>query len=362
MKIAYVDCSAGIAGDMFMAALIDAGLSAKKLEAALKKELGIAGWKLVVTQKQQGHARATHVDVVGGHIHFDSPDHMLRLITKSGFPDAIKRSAMAVLDNLIDAEAAVHRVNRHNVHFHELNSIDTIVDVVGACAGLEMMGIKELYASPIMMGSPAPATMQMLARHRVTVTNHPALHEAATPTGTALMLTLARQPESVPVMRVSATGRGAGSMETPGRPNIVKVIIGDYAGSVLEEDAQVVLETNIDDMDPRIFPYVIEKLLEAGARDAWLTQVLMKKGRPGMVLSAISDIEHENALMDIIFSETTTLGIRRIPCSRRVLKRRPLRGKKTAILPDGSSRTRTEFESSKTAARASKKPLLSCID
>lgn len=362
MKVAYVDCSAGIAGDMFMAALIDAGLPAKKLEAALKKELGISGWKLSVTQKTQGHAAATHVDVVGGGIHFHSPGHMLRLIRKSGFSAAVKRSAIAVLDNLIEAEASVHRVNRRSVHFHELNSIDTIVDVVGACAALEMMGIKQLFASPITIGSPAPATMQMLAAHQVLVTNTHALHEAATPTGTALMLTLSRQPEHIPSIRVSATGRGAGTMETPGRPNIVKIIIGESPGAVLAEDTLAILETNIDDMDPRVYPYVMEKLIAAGARDAWLTQVLMKKGRPGIVLSAITGPEHENTLMDILFSETTTLGIRRIPCTRRVLARHQSSRGKTAVLPDGMSRTRTEFEHSKTSARALKKPLLSCID
>lgn len=360
MKIAYFSCSSGAAGDMIMAACIDAGLSKNALEKALKKHLKLQGWKLKVAAVERKHFPALQLDVVGDK-QFESPAHMARLFKSSTLPARVKERALRILDTLVRAEAKVHGVPVDRVHFHEINSLDTVIDIAGASLALDMLKIDAVCASPLNVGRAAPATIEIAKEMKVPVYSGTAAFELATPTGMAILSTIASFGP-MPVITLERSGRGAGSQVIPDIPNVLQVLIGTADGKQAKEDgyaedAVLILETNIDDMDPRIYPYVIERAFAAGARDAWLTPVIMKKGRPGILLSVLCTDETEAAITRIIFEETTTLGVRRIPCSRHVLRRRLEAGKKTAFLPGGKARTRIEFEEAKKRALRSGKPL-----
>lgn len=358
MKIAYFNCASGIAGDMMLAACIDAGVSGRLLESRLRRALKLSGWRLKVAADTRLHYPAKRVTVEGTQV-FSSPRQMQSIIRKSDLPPAVIRRSVDIFSFLVAAEAQVHGVPPAQAHFHELNSIDTLVDICGACLCMELLGIDEVQASPVNVGNPAPATLAMTKTGNVPVFSSTALHELATPTGMAIIARLARRFGPLPAVTLSASGIGAGSRPVPGTDNVLKVMIGDSPGGdqIPEHDMVVLLETNIDDMDPRVYPYVLEKLMAAGARDAWLTQVLMKKGRPGIVVSVLCGTAHESALLNILFTETTTLGVRRSVRERVVLRRRQGAAAKTGFLPGGGRKTAVEFEPARARARATSAPL-----
>ncbi|MHB9154402.1 MAG: nickel pincer cofactor biosynthesis protein LarC [Endomicrobiales bacterium] len=362
MRTAYLNCSSGVAGDMILASFIDAGLSAKKLERTLKDQLKVGGWSLAPGSATRFHCPARTLRVAGEK-RFESPAHMQDILKKSVLPLRVKTAALGIFDILLRAEAKAHRVSCGQAHFHELNSIDTLVDIAGACTAVRLFEIDALISSPVNIGRAAPATLEIIKSRAIPVYATEGSHEMATPTGVAILAGLATAFGKMPVLTVERTGRGAGTAEIPGCANLLQLIVGKAprgagrGAPLFNEDEMVLLETNIDDMDPRIYPHVMEKTFAAGAVDVWFAQVIMKKGRPGIVLSVLCPQEKEEEVAGIVFRETTTLGIRRTTCSRFVLGRKAAPGKKTAFLPGGATRVKSEFETARKKALKSGIPL-----
>jgi uncharacterized protein (TIGR00299 family) protein len=360
MKTAYFNCASGIAGDMILASAISSGLSADTIEQLLKDKLHLGGWDLEVKDVTKKHFPAKHVNV-RGKIRFGSPAKMKNIISESGFNVGIKTRSLAVMDTLINSEAKVHKLPPEQVHFHEINSIDTLVDIVGASLVFDMMGISDIYSSALNIGKAAPATLEILKARSVPAYSTNSKIEMTTPTGAAIISTVAKAFGSMPEMIIEKSGAGAGTFELEDSANILVLLLGSQAlkktGLAAPKDEVMVLETNIDDMDPRIYPYVMEKLFALGAKDVWFTQVIMKKGRPGIVMSVICALEKETEIVNTIFNETTTLGIRSFSCSRHVLKRETGKDGKTAYLPGGRARVKSEYEKVKLKAQAQNTPL-----
>jgi hypothetical protein len=315
--IAYLDLPAGLSGDMFLGCLVDAGWPVESLRAALEA-LGLpaGSWDVRAEQVLRGPIRATlvHVDVADTTQHRHLSD-IRTLLERSQVAPWVRAQALATFARLAVAEAKVHGEPVEHVHFHEVGALDAIVDIVGAAAGLHELGIEQLYASGAPLGSgwtqsahgriplPAPATLELLAAAKAPTRPAPGPGELVTPTGAALLAQYARfeQPE----MRLARVGIGAGQRD-PAWPNVARLWLGEplAAGPMVE------IATNIDDMNPELYGAVSQRLFEAGARDVWLTPVQMKKGRPGVVLSALAPAGLEGTLSDLLLRETTTLGVR----------------------------------------------------
>lgn len=367
VKAAYFNCSSGIAGDMILAACISAGVPARGLEQALKKNLRVKDWHLVVKASGQCHFPALTVNVAGDR-HFDSPAQIRRIIESSGFRDRIKTRSLSILAELVRAEARVHRIKKEAVHFHELNSVDTLIDITGACLALDMLGIGPVCASPLNIGRAAPAAVEILKSAKAPVYAEGHRHEMTTPTGAAIITQIVSAFGDMPLMSIERSGWGAGTFLTDARPDVLRLFIGSLLPRGRNDavpghdEGIVVLETNIDDMDPRVYPYLTERLLAAGAHDVWLTQVIMKKGRPGILVSVLGDPSTEETLRKIMFKETTTLGIRRHTALRHVVPRRNAGSSKTVWKASGKKYSRIEYESAKAIALKKKVPLLSLLD
>ncbi|MGI9953392.1 nickel pincer cofactor biosynthesis protein LarC [Moorellaceae bacterium AZ2] len=319
MKIAYFDCFSGISGDMCLGAIISCGLPPEELEAGLKS-LPLEGWQLKVRRVQQHGLAGTDVEV---EVKGPQPERHLadvvEIINSSSLPPAVQEKAITVFRHLATAEARVHGTDPTHVHFHEVGAVDAIVDVVGTCWGLHALGVEEVYASPLPMGSgwvrcrhghlpiPAPATVYLL--EGCPVYGSEVECELVTPTGAALITTLARSFGPLPAMRLKACGYGAGKTLLP-RPNFLRLLLGeDVRGLAATEDV-IVVETTIDDMNPELLPHLVEQLLAAGALDAFFTPVYMKKGRPGMVFTALCPEDSLDAVTAVFFRHSSTLGVR----------------------------------------------------
>ena len=327
---AWIDATAGLAGDMLLAALIDAGADLASVQQAV--DLVIPGAvRLTATTVNRAGLRATKVDV---EVQVDDPPHRTwttieAMLKSSALPGRVRRDALAVFGRLADAEGRVHGVPATDVHFHEVGALDSIADVVGVCAALDQLDIASISVSSVAVGSgrtraahgsipvPVPAVTQLALGWRVHAGGD---GELATPTGMALVTALAAESAELPGIVVQATGSGAGTKDTVGRPNITRVVIGRREAGETTASA-VVLEANVDDLDPRLWPGVLVRLLDAGASDAWLTPILMKKGRPAHTLSVLTPADRTAALVQLIFNETTTLGCRQYPVDRHVLAR-----------------------------------------
>ncbi len=332
MAIAYLDCPTGISGDMLLGALIDAGLSADVLRKELAT-LPVDGYRLEAVKTARAGLAATKATVTldGTPQPHRKLDGVLALIEGSRLPDGDKERSGRVFSALASAEAEVHGVGPNDVEFHEVGAVDAIVDVAGTVAGLRLLDIQQLYCSPLPVGGgwaqsdhgrlpvPAPAALKLLANAGAPLRPAPDIEmELVTPTGAALVATLARFER--PPMTVRAVGAGAGGREIDGVPNAARLWVGD----ALDEPAASVmqlLETNIDDMTPELLAYAQERLLTAGAADVWLTPVQMKKGRNGFVLSVLCTPEREHDLAALILRETTTLGVRVRGVERHVAER-----------------------------------------
>ena len=326
MKIAYFDCFSGASGDMILGALIDAGSSQKELIEELKKlNLGnykcdtkkvirssITGTKFNVTidedaASDEHHGRRTLKNISG-------------LINKSSLSESIKRDSIRIFENLADAEAKIHNTLPEEVHFHEVGAIDSIIDIVGAVIAFHDLKIEKIYFSPIRTGTgfvkcdhgqfpvPAPATIELLREHRVINTN--IQRELTTPTGAAILTTLGTNVDMCPEITLLQTGYGAGSHEIPEIPNLLRVMVGETVAASGQDEVWMV-ETNIDDMPGEHFGYLLEKILDAGAFDGYITPVQMKKSRPGTLISITVDDEHLPKIERIIFDQSTTFGIRK---------------------------------------------------
>ncbi|MGH9645823.1 MAG: nickel pincer cofactor biosynthesis protein LarC [Bryobacteraceae bacterium] len=329
MRICYLDAFSGISGDMTVGALIDAGAGTDSLIAALES-LGTGARFRIEKTKRRGIA-ASKFHVEGGDVakHRHLP-HILSMIDASGLTAQAKANAKAVFEKLGEAEAKVHDMPIARVHFHEVGAVDSICDIAGACAALDLLGIGEVQSSPLNVGSgtvktehgilpvPAPATAELLQGKPV-YSRGPEF-ELTTPTGAAIAATLATRFGAMPALTISSTGYGAGDRDFPEHSNVLRAIIGEPSGA--SEAATVsVLEANIDDASPQILGYAMERLLEAGALDVTLEPVFMKKNRPGMLLRVIARPEHRETLAELIFAETTTIGLRIHEAERRVQPR-----------------------------------------
>ena len=331
MKVAYFDCFAGISGDMTLGALVDAGLSFAALKSELDK-LSVREFTLSQRRVEKHGIAGTKIDVNAreGHVHRHLKD-VLKIINSSSISASAKEKAARVFQKLAEAEAKIHGTTIEAVHFHEVGAVDAIVDVVGAIVGLELLNIEAIYASKFRFGSghtrgahgampvPVPAVVEMTKGFPAERTDIP--YELVTPTGAALLTALASNIGETIQLRTESTGYGAGTRDVEQVPNLLRIEIGELVADP-QTDSPVLLETNIDDMTPEIYGYLIDRLLEAGARDAFLTPVIMKKGRPGIQLTVLTDPNKETELTQLIFSETTTLGIRRLPVQRHTLERR----------------------------------------
>jgi len=333
MRLAYFDCFSGISGDMTLGAVVDAGCNLELLRSGLQG-LQVSGWTISSEKVWKNGMSATFVRVVTE----DQSKHrslsvILEIFDKSQLSEQVKKNAAAIFRKLGETEASVHDVPLEKIHFHEVGAVDAIIDIVGACIGFESLGIQKFACSALNVGGgtaktahgvlpvPAPATARLL-QGRPTYSNG-VQRELVTPTGAAIVSTLCDAFGPQPAMSVSAIGYGAGSADLEGQPNVVRIMIGEAAEkNVPGFDEEIfVIEANLDDMNPQIYGYLQEKALAAGALDIYTTPVQMKKNRPGTLLTILSKPSDTNALMSMIFAETTSLGVRTYRAQRRILPR-----------------------------------------
>ncbi len=335
-KTVYFDLFAGCSGDMILGALLDAGLSKTDLERELGK-LPLEGYRITAEKVKRGALRATWARVIIDD-KVNQPDRsysdIVDMIAGSRLGDGLKKVALDVFRNLGEAEAKIHGVKLELVHFHEIGAVDSIVDVMGAVIGFDLLGINQYYASPFPLAEgsiecrhgalplPAPATAELIARRQAPVVKpcHIAMNgkELVTPTGAAIVTTLADFHR--PYQNVEKVGYGAGRMNADEYPNVMRLWIGQSPDHDSHE-GMVLLETNIDDMNPQIYDYVMERLFAQGALDVWFTHIQMKKNRPAVMLSVLAPADIESKLAEIIMRETSTLGIRVRPVYRHIAGR-----------------------------------------
>ncbi|HTQ61174.1 MAG TPA: nickel pincer cofactor biosynthesis protein LarC [Candidatus Solibacter sp.] len=345
MKLAYFDCFSGISGDMTLGALVDAGCPVEQLRSKLAG-LQVPGWELTAQKVWKNGMAATYVHVkTEDQSKHRSLSAILEILEKSRLVAEVRERAGAIFRKLGEAEARVHDVPIEKIHFHEVGAVDAIVDIVGACIGFHTLGIEKFACSPLNVGGgtakmahgilpvPAPATANLL-QGKPTYSNG-VQKELVTPTGAAIVATLCDRFGPQPAMSVSAIGYGAGTADLEGQPNVVRIMIGEaieaWAGQGKTEQAEAcatgfdeeiaVIEANLDDMNPQIYGYFLEKALAAGALDVYTTPVQMKKNRPGTLLTVLCGPADTTALMTLIFAETTTFGARTYRAERRVLPR-----------------------------------------
>jgi len=346
VRVAYLDCASGASGDMFLGALVDLGLSLDDLRRELSK-VPVRGYRLEAQRVHRSGLHATKVDVVIEHeqahlIHHTQPhgghEHrgiveIVRLLEGSGLEPKVKDKAVALFRRLADVEAAVHGVSPESVHFHEVGAVDAIVDVVGTVIGLHWLRADRFVASPLNVGSgtvtmshgtfpvPPPATASLVKGVPVFGAGD---GELLTPTGALLVTGFASSYGPLPRFRPEAVGHGAGSRDVAGRPNVLRVIVGEAFGEDAGTSAGemvLVLETEVDDTPSQFLGPLLDHLLSAGALDAFYTPIHMKKGRPGILITVLSPAASADALEDVLFRETTTLGVRRQEWRRTVLER-----------------------------------------
>lgn len=332
--IAYFDCFSGISGDMVLGALVDAGADLRSIEAELRK-LGLEGWTISAEKVKRGAIFATKVKVetTEGH-HHRGLSIILGRIDKADLAPRAADRARKIFTRLAEAEAKVHNTPVEEVHFHEVGAADSIVDIVGAAIGFELMGIDEFACSAMDVGAgqvktahgllpvPAPATAELLRGAPVYTSG--IARELVTPTGAAIATTLSTRYAEIPEMTLRAVGYGAGSADFAEKANVLRILIGESAASEAGEhwDAPVsVIETNLDDMSPQIYGYLVDRVLAAGALDVFSTSVQMKKNRPGVLVTILCEQARVARMIDLVFRETTTIGVRTYDARRKVLDR-----------------------------------------
>ena len=376
MKVAYLDTIGGIAGDMTLSAFVSAGLPLDDLTGELRK-LPLGGFELIGSHVQRNGIDAVHIEVMvteGHHGHRHLRD-ILALLEQSAFSPDVQEHARSIFTVLAEAEATVHNTTIEKVHFHEVGAVDSIIDIVGAAICLERFGIQRVYTSPVRLGqgglvmtqhgklpTPTPATLEILRDYPTVLTSVP--HELTTPTGAAIIKALSSGVLDEEVLTVRAIGYGAGTREMEELPNLLRLVIGELETD-MEQDQVVLVETNIDDMNPQVYPYIIEKLIAAGAHDAYLTPVIMKKGRPGMLLSVLADRPRLNTIVDLIYNQTSTIGLRVQYIGRKKLPRRHVevqtsfgKVKAKVALRNGRETISPEFEECRRIAEEKGLPLL----
>jgi uncharacterized protein (TIGR00299 family) protein len=337
MRQAYLDCSSGISGDMFLAALLDAGLDAHQLLEELKK-LSLGFYKLKRTRALRGGIVGTRWEIEVGP---DQPHRKLgdieELIGRAALSDGVKEKSLKIFRRLAEVEGRLHNKPAEEIHFHEVGAVDAIIDIVGACVGLEALEVSELVCSPLNVGGgrveaahgslpvPAPATAELLKD--IPIYSSGVEGELVTPTGAAIVSTLAASYGPFPSFKIERIGYGAGAKEFPKHPNVARIFIGQALEPVKAqaglpgEELVTVLEANLDDMNPQLYGYFVERALAAGALDVTCTSVQMKKNRPGFLLTLLCPPEAADALAQLVFEQTTTIGLRMYEARRKVLER-----------------------------------------
>jgi pyridinium-3,5-bisthiocarboxylic acid mononucleotide nickel chelatase len=333
MKLAYFDCFSGISGDMTLGALVDAGCDLEHLRAELRR-LQVPDWEISAEKTWKNGMAATYVRVKTE----DQQQHrslsaILQILKDSQLAPQVRDRASAVFQKLGEAEARVHDVPLEKIHFHEVGAVDAIVDIAGACIGFQALGIERFACSPLNVGGgtvkmahgvlpvPAPATANLL-QGKPTYSNG-VQRELVTPTGAAIVATLCDSFGPQPPMTVSAIGYGAGTADLEGQPNVLRIMFGESAEKTVPgyDEEIAVIEANLDDMNPQIYGYFLEKALSTGALDVYTSPVQMKKNRPGTLLTVLCKPQDANVLMSLIFAETTTFGVRSYRAQRRTLPR-----------------------------------------
>ena len=331
--IGWLDCAAGASGDMFLGALADAGVPLPVLE----RSIGAVAPQGVALRAEP----VTRAGFAAVHVRVETAESAIRrtwadvrdLIEAAALEAPVRERALSTFARLAEAEAAVHAVDPEEVHFHEVGALDAIADVVGACAGLTHLGLQSLSASPVAVGAgttqtahgpvsvPPPAVVALL-RGTPTYGGAEAV-ELCTPTGAALLREwVSDWGAAQPAMTVGRIGVGAGARDLPSRANVLRLLVGEPADAgPLPDATQLVLETNVDDLDPRLWPAVLTRLLAVGAADAWLTPIVMKKGRPAHTLSVLAPVQRASAVRDVVFAETSAIGLRESTVAKHALER-----------------------------------------
>lgn len=377
-RIAWFHPFSGIAGDMTLAALVDAGVDPGGVEELLRR-LPVGGWSLRWSEVVRGGLRGTHVavDCPQEHHHRRCGD-IVAMIDAAGYPDRLRRRAVVVFEALAVAEGHLHGKAPEEVTFHEVGAVDSIVDIVGVCAALELAGIDEIASGPVSVGTglvrtahgmlpnPPPAVVELLTGRPVRGVD--VTLELTTPTGAAILAALAEDRFGpMPAMTILASGYGAGSKDLLGRANVLQVVLGERtptaaptAPAAPTQQAIVLLETTVDDVTGEVLGALVERLLDAGALDAWLAPVTMKKGRPGHVVTAVAAPATMSAVRDVLAAETGSLGIRQVPLDRWVAPRTfaavVLDGQRIG-LKVGPHRAKAEHDDVVAAAIALRRPI-----
>jgi uncharacterized protein (TIGR00299 family) protein len=336
LKQAYFDCFSGISGDMTLGALIDLGTSVEWLQSELSR-LPLDGFHLAVTPMMRNGIQATFVSVeIKDSSHSRDYKTIKSLLERCPLSDAVKSRSLMIFERLALAEAAIHDCPPDEVHFHEVGGVDALVDIVGTALCLEKLEINQVISSWIPLGSgfvdcqhgklpvPAPATIEILKD--VTVYGADVACELVTPTGAAIITSLAESFGPLPPMRVEKIGYGAGQRELADRPNLLRIITGSPAASDdgLSTDEIIILETCIDDMNPELFGYIMERLFSDGALDVYWIPLYMKKNRPGTMVQVLCEPAGKDRLIQRLLSETTSLGVRYYKATRKLLAREQL--------------------------------------
>ena len=374
MKIAYGDLIGGVSGDMFVAALLDLGLPLNKLRSELKK-ISTLKFELKVAKKIVHSIRATQLHVICAK---NEPPRSWKqihtLIERSKLNTEVKKTGIDIFTRLAQAEAKIHGITVDNVHFHEIGATDSIVDILAAAIGIRELGIASFHFSRIPLGRgvtrsmhgplpiPGPATLELLKG--LPVFGVDVEGETVTPTGAAIVRTLGKNFGDQPNMIVEKIGYGTGQKEFLNRPNLFRLVLGDD-NPAWRQDEMLVIESNIDDMNPQFYDHIMDRLFDAGARDVFLAPIQMKKNRPATLLTVICEPSRRENIARIIFQETSTIGIRYHPVSRMILQRESKKVKtrfgeitlKIVEQPDGTKRSTPEYDDLKRIATAKKIPL-----
>lgn len=371
MKILYYDCFAGISGDMNLGALLDLGVDANYLKTELEK-LNIEGFHLEIKQDQRRGITGTKADVI-----IENPDnekhrhlrHVEEIVNNSSLPQQVKTNALKIFDLVAEAEAKVHNIPKEKVHFHEVGALDSIADIVGAAICLDYLKVDKVMAAPIQLGAgtvkcahgimpvPAPATAEIVKN--IPVKTGLVNHEATTPTGAAILVATVDQFTGHINLPITKTAYGIGNRDSE-VPNVLRVYLLEDVQSLhdVSTEEALVLESNIDDMNPEHYDFLLDQLFDAGASDAWLTPIIMKKSRPAVQVSVLCQPEKASNLKQLIFKHSTSLGIREYRVSKNKLRREetivttsygPVRVKNSYF--DGQRiRSKAEFEDCKKLA------------
>jgi hypothetical protein len=333
MRILYYDCFSGISGDMNLGAMIDLGIEKEFITGELNK-LNLKGWELIAEKDQRHGIHGTKVTIRQTrheHEHRHLSD-IEKIINNSSLDDKTKELSLRIFMKIALAEASVHKIPVEKVHFHEVGAIDSIIDIVGAAICFNALKVDRVHVSPVELGSgfvmcdhgklpvPAPATSEII--QGIPVKKGGVDFEATTPTGAAIIAALGTDFGEDAVIKIEKTAYGIGHKDHPLIPNLLRVFLGEKAASAESGHTALHLECNIDDMNPEFFEFISERLFLAGASDVFLTSIIMKKGRPGVVMNVICEADKAESMKSIIFTESTSLGIRTFPFKKDTLVRK----------------------------------------